>query len=132
MKYYVSIALVLFLGLSVFAQDIAMHTPKVLNAAGMLWEQDIIDLGEVEKGSLTDTRFTFTNNGTQPLVIERVKTSCGCTASDYPKEPIQPGQTASIEVSYSAKTIGSFHKSITVYSNAVEPVTTLRIKGSVK
>lgn len=132
MKYYVCIAIFLLLGAGSYAQNLALNTPKVLNGAATLWEKEQIDLGQVEKGSVTAAKFSFTNNGTQALVIERVKTSCGCTASDYPKEPIQPGQTASIEVSYSAKTIGSFHKSITVYSNSVEPVTTLHIKGNVK
>ena len=109
------------------AQDYALNSTKVLNGASIQWEQEVINLGTIEKGTTTTTKFEFTNNGTQSLVIERVRTSCGCTASEYPKQPILPGQTASILVSYNAKSVGSFDKSVTVYSNAVESTTLLRI-----
>lgn len=131
MKNLLIIGVFLISSVYASAQDYALNSAKVLNGASIVWEQNTMNLGTVEKGTTTTVKFEFTNNGNQSLVIERVKTSCGCTATEYPKKPILPGQAASILVSYNAKSIGSFHKTVLVYSNAIESTTSLRIKGTV-
>ena len=64
--------------------------------------------------------FTFTNVGDGPLVVHQVVASCGCTVPEYTQEPIMPGKTGTIQVTYSGrgKYPGHFSKSITVRSNA--------------
>ena len=43
-----------------------------------------------EKGVVSH-KFMFTNTGGKPLIINKVKASCGCTATDYTKSPVPPG-----------------------------------------
>jgi hypothetical protein len=78
--------------------------------------------------------FKFTNTGTAPLLIVRASASCGCTSPEYPKQPIRPGESGTISVTYHAKgRPGAFQKSIYVYDNsAPNHSTTLIITGYVK
>lgn len=76
--------------------------------------------------------FTFTNVGDAPLVIHQAIASCGCTVPTYTKEPINPGASGQIEVTYNGKGKfpGRFTKKITVRSNAREnSVVNLTITG---
>ncbi|RLD44529.1 MAG: hypothetical protein DRI86_07250 [Bacteroidetes bacterium] len=77
--------------------------------------------------------FEFTNTGKGDLKILKVKTSCGCTASQYTKTPIKPGKSGNIKVTYTTTNRPStFRKSITVtVNNPDQPHTVLFIKGFV-
>lgn len=88
------------------------------------------DLGQFNWQQEQRTVFTFTNTGTQPLVIVDVSTSCGCTSAEYPKAPITPGQDAKIEVVYKADRPEHFDKTITVYCNVEDSPIVLKIKGN--
>lgn len=82
-----------------------------------------------EKGKVTHV-FEFTNTGKEDLVLQDVKTSCGCTTPDWTKTPIAPGKKGKVEVTYnSTGRPGQFTKTITVTSNA--GVDRLQIKGEV-
>ncbi|GGD87648.1 hypothetical protein GCM10011312_09560 [Planktosalinus lacus] len=100
--------------------------------AKITFDEDTIDYGEIEKGSDGVRTFKFTNTGDQPLVIEDVKSTCGCTIPKKPSDPIAPGASDVIEVKYDTKRVGPIRRSISVYSNADEPIVTLKIKGTVK
>ena len=77
--------------------------------------------------------FVIKNTGDAPLVITRVVASCGCTTPQFSKEPIAPGQTSKIDVTYNpAGRPGQFVKTIAVYSNGKDGTFTLRIKGVVE
>lgn len=89
------------------------------------------DYGTITQGADGNTEFVFKNKGENPLVLSNVRASCGCTVADWPKEPIKPGKSGSIKVKYNTAIMGSFNKSITVNSNAVNSVVRLRIKGTV-
>ncbi len=76
--------------------------------------------------------FFFTNTGKSPLTLTNVKASCGCTTPDWPKQPIMPGKSSTIHVSYNpANRPGPFNKSITISSNATTPSVVLKITGNV-
>ncbi len=66
-----------------------------------------------------------------PLVVTDVKSSCGCTVPEFPKEPINPGKEGQIVVTFDAKVSGYFSKTITVLSNTSEGISILYIKGEV-
>lgn len=109
----------------------------ILNAqeqqASISWDKTVHDFGSFkeEAGNQTAT-FTFTNTGSTPLYITAVKASCGCTATDYTKEPVQPGGKGHVKATYNpANRPNKFNKSITVTSNADKPTTLLRIEGDV-
>lgn len=73
--------------------------------------------------------FTLTNTGINPLVVDDVATSCGCTSVDYSKEPVRPGDSVSLHVTYKADHPEHFDKTITVYCNAKPSPVVLRITG---
>ncbi len=104
---------------------------KELVIAKMLWAETQYDFGTIEKGSPVTHSFEFRNSGDAPLLITNVKTSCGCTVSAYPKEPIMPGDSEKIKVTYNAAKSGLFNKKVTVYSNTDATTYLLSIKGEV-
>jgi len=92
------------------------------------------DFGDIKEseGSVFHT-FTVLNNGELPLVITRVVPSCGCTTPEWSQEPIAPGKTGNIKVSYDPKNRpGPFAKTVSVYSNGKTGNYVLTIKGDVK
>ncbi|MDX2249105.1 MAG: DUF1573 domain-containing protein [Bacteroidia bacterium] len=95
------------------------------------FDEKEFDLGKIPQGIPVSHTFTFTNTGNADLRIESVQASCGCTATNYTKEPIAPGETGYITATYNAAGAGIFTKTVTVKSNAAEPNTVLRIKGEV-
>jgi len=130
-----AVIIVIFLltgGFSCFAQDSGSPAMASGDVTKVTWETNEHDFGIIEQGTPVSYDFTFTNSGSEPLIITNVKASCGCTATNYPKDPIQPGELASITATYNAKAKGIFNKSITVYTNSDESVKMLRIKGTVQ
>lgn len=89
------------------------------------------DLGKIQHQQPVEVAFEFTNNGSDPLQITEVKTSCGCTASDWPKQAVAPGEKATIKATYNAAALGAFTKTVTVFSNAEQATTVLKLKGEV-
>jgi len=120
MKKLALIALVALIGFTAQAQQ-----------AKITFKTDTIDYGTVLKGSDGVRVFEFTNTGDAPLIITDVKSSCGCTISKKPNGPIAPGESSSIEVKYDTNRVGPIRRSITVSSNATEPMVALKIKGEV-
>lgn len=95
------------------------------------WEKTTHNFGKIEQGKPVSTEFIFTNTGSIPLVISNVKGSCGCTVTDYAKEPIAPGKQGNVKATFNAVASGSFHKSIRVMANVEGGLETLFIKGEV-
>jgi len=89
------------------------------------------DFGEVKQGVPPTHAFEFTNTGTEPIVIQNVQTSCGCTSPSWTREPIAPGAKGEIKLSYNAAAMGYFHKSATVVTSGTPSPVTLHIKGTV-
>ena len=87
--------------------------------------------GTIQNGGDGNSAFTFTNKGQKPLLLSNVSASCGCTVPEWPKEPILPGKSGSIKVTYNTAIIGSFRKTITVSSNAANSTVVLTIYGNV-
>ncbi len=99
----------------------------------MTFEATTIDYGKIEKGEDPLRRFKFTNTGNEPLIISSAKGSCKCTVPTYPQEPIMPGETAYIDVTYDTQREGNFNKQVTLTTNETEFSThTLTVKGEVK
>lgn len=75
--------------------------------------------------------FYFTNTGDEPLVIQQVMTSCGCTAADFTKTPVQPGKKGSVTVTYdgAGRAAGHFKKVISIRSNAKNSMVRIYVEG---
>ena len=89
------------------------------------------DFGEIEAKTAVETVFNYKNTGDAPLVITDIKSSCGCTVPEWPRQPILPGQSDVIKVKYDTKRIGAINKSVHVYSNAKVSPISLKIKGKI-
>ena len=124
-------AIALFTGATVNAQE--TDKKGELKGAKIEFDQEVIDYGQVEYASNGEREFVIKNIGDAPLVITRVKGSCGCTVPTKPSEPILPGETGVMKVKYDTKRANQpFSKSITVTSNAVNfPTKIVKIKGKV-
>ena len=105
-------------------------TPK---QSAIKWDQEIHDFGDIPKGIPATYEFTFTNNTKETILITNVKPACGCTAANYTKTPIKPGEKGMVAATFNAATVAPFQKSVTVMTNegGVETVKTLSFKGKV-
>lgn len=91
------------------------------------------DFGTINEGDVVTTTFGFTNTGKSPLIIARALGSCGCTVPSYPTEPIAPGESGQIEVSFnSAGKPNLQQKIVTLYANTEKGKELLKIKALVK
>jgi hypothetical protein len=122
-KIFLVTVVALFSVSAVFAQN---------NGAIIKFDKTVHDYGEIFQNDNGQSVFTFTNTGSEPLILSNVRSSCGCTVPAWPKEPILPGQSAEIKVNYDTKRIGAINKQVTVLSNASENTVALSIKGNVK
>jgi hypothetical protein len=122
----------LFIVAAIFGLSASLHAQDAEKpVSGMTWKTTNIDLGKIEQGKPVTVEFEFTNPSMVPLIISSVRPNCGCTVADYPKEPVAPGKSGKIVVTYNAASSGSFTKSTMVNSNASEGNTSLIIKGEV-
>lgn len=103
---------------STFAQNISTANPTI-NCGQIAFQQPL------------KAEFILKNSGDQPLIINTVRSSCGCTTADYPKEAVAPGQSFKVSATYDAKQMGHFQKQLAVYSNAGEQPFVLTLKGVV-
>jgi hypothetical protein len=101
--------------------------------ATISFDKETHDFGTIkEEGGEVTYKFNFTNTGGDPLIINKVKASCGCTTPDWTKEPIAPGAKGFVSAKYNPKNRpNKFNKTITVTSNASTPTKVLRITGNV-
>lgn len=91
------------------------------------------DFGPINQDTENTYVFSFTNTGTEPLIIQSATGSCGCTVPDYPKEPIAPGAKGDIKVVYKpGKQKDAQAKTVTVVANTEPKQTVLRISANVK
>ena len=103
--------------------------------ADIKFDKTTMDLGKFpESNPVQKCTFTFTNTGNAPLIINQAITSCGCTVPEYTKEPVAPGKTGTINVTYNGKGKfpGFFKKTITIRTNGKTEMTRLYISGEME
>ncbi len=96
-------------------------------------EETVFDFGAIKEdgGTVTHT-FQVQNTGKAPLVMTRVVASCGCTTPEWTKEPIAPGKTGSLKITFDPENRpGPFVKTISVYSNGKTGSFIFTIRGVV-
>lgn len=62
-----------------------------------------IDFGKVKQGKVLTHAFKFVNEGDETLTIDRVRTSCGCTAVLVSKKEIPPGEEGELKVTFNTR-----------------------------
>lgn len=134
------ILLTISLTLAIAGVSFAQTAPKVAEtkapqaataSSEIAWEKTSHNFGNIPQNVPTTVEFKFKNKGKTPVIITDVKTSCGCTASDYSKEPVKPGAWGYVKATYNAAAIGPFSKTITVVTNATTQQQLLTISGTV-
>ncbi len=101
---------------------------------GIYFREREHDFGELQESMHFAThRFEFINRTPKPIIVNRVESSCGCTAPSWSSEPVMPGEKGYIEARYeTTNRPGSFDKTLTVYTNSPHsPISYLAIKGNV-
>lgn len=113
-------------------ENSATTTVDAGNLPAMKFEETEHEFGRIIQGEKVSYTFKFKNTGGSDLLISKVSTSCGCTATDYPKDPVKPGESGKIEVTYdSHNKKGYQNKTITVLANTDPNYITLFIKATV-
>lgn len=125
--------LALALGLMSFTANTSKVIAVVKNAvtSTVIWKSEQIDLGQIPQNTPKSVDFEFKNTGKTAVIITNVKAACGCTATDYTKTPVQPGETAKVTATYNAAAKGAFSKTVTVTTSAEETPKVLTFKGTV-
>lgn len=95
------------------------------------WIKTEHDFGNIVQQNPVTYEFEFTNKGQAPLVISEVEGSCGCTVTEYTKDPVIPGQKGKVKATFDAAAPGKFRKSIKVVANVEGGPEYLYIKGTV-
>lgn len=96
------------------------------------FEKDFHDFGKIIQGEKVTYAFKFKNTGKSLLLISNVSTSCGCTVTNFPKEPIKPGESGKIDVSFDSEgRRGPQNKTATVMANTQPNSTMLRIQAMI-
>jgi hypothetical protein len=113
------IFLLMVMALTVFA--VQAQTEK--KGAVIEFNEKSIDFGDITQGDKVEHTFEFTNTCDTPLVISNVAVTCGCTAPNWPKNPIAPGSKGELKVVFnSTGKMGKQNSVVRVYSNASEPI----------
>ena len=96
-------------------------------------ENEFFDFGKLTNGEVVTHKFTFTNKGTEDLIVKHVQVSCGCTTPDYTREPIPPGGQGFVTLSYnSAGFHGKVNKSATIFTNGDPSEATLHFSAEIE
>lgn len=121
----------LLLSVAVMAQE---STENRVPQSGpqITFEEEEYNFGDIHQGEKAEHVFAFENSGTEPLILSNVITTCGCTATSWPRDPIAPGGTGEIKVVFNtAGKMGTQTKVVTVLSNAVNAQAKVRMAGNV-
>ncbi len=126
MKRYLIFTLISLLSLSAgFAEG-----QEILDN-GIEFDKIIHNFGDImlDSGPVSCT-FTVSNKGSKPIVLYNVTTTCGCTDTEWTREPIRPGGKGTIKVTYSNdEGPYPFDKNITVYISDVKKPVILKLRG---
>jgi len=110
----------------------SVNTTQPEQGASIAFDKYRHDFGTIkESDGKVSAVFTFTNLSNSPLIISNVAVSCGCTVSEWTREPVAPGKHGYIKATYDpTNRISFFERSLTVYSNANPAKVTLTIQGT--
>lgn len=118
MKKLLALSAVFLMAIQLYAQE--TEKTEEVDGPQITFEVSSHDFGDIEQGEKVNYVFKFENTGIQPLILSNVLTTCGCTATSWPRDPIAPGEGGEIAVSFnSAGKMGKQNKVVTVVSNAV-------------
>jgi hypothetical protein len=129
MKKILLLACFAALGFASQAQT-AANTTTAKPAEVLQLKETSYNFGKIQQGRPVTHNFEILNTGKEPLMLDNVQASCGCTTPEWSRDAIQAGASTTIKVGYNAAAEGDFTKTITIHYNNLQ-VKTLTISGSV-
>ncbi|NPD93195.1 DUF1573 domain-containing protein [Xylanibacter muris] len=102
-----------------------------VSAQKIVVEKATADCGNVGYDMPVTAEFRLRNKGTRKLVLTDVRPGCGCTAVEYPKGEIAGGENFIVKLTYDARQLGHFDKSVRIVSNGSKEPLFLNMKGVV-
>ncbi|MFT6882823.1 MAG: hypothetical protein ACI83W_002454 [Marinoscillum sp.] len=121
---------VLCIGFGVIAQSVTEETPQ--NGPRITFSETDHDFGDITQGDQVTYTFAYENTGNEPLILSDVKTTCGCTATNWDREPLAPGAKGDIKVNFNSRgKMGMQNKIVTILSNAVNSSERVKITTNV-
>lgn len=100
-------------------------------SAELVCEDPVFDFGDRDEGETVQHLFAVKNTGTSEVLIERVRTSCGCTAASLSTNVVGAGESVEITVSLNLEgRTGPQDKKIRVYGSDSEQLLTLELNGN--
>lgn len=96
------------------------------------FDEPEFDFGRITQGERVSHSFTFTNTGSENLIISGASGSCGCTVPEWPQQPLRPGEKGKIDVIFNSEgKSGLQEKTITVVTNCEPATRILKIKAEI-
>ena len=96
------------------------------------FDKEKFDFGTVKEGEVVETTFVVTNTGKSDLIITHAQPSCGCTVPEWTKDPIAPGETGEIKISFNTSgRTNKQSKSVTLTTNTEKGREIIKISGMV-
>lgn len=97
---------------------ILLLTVAAYAKSGIKFDRLEYDFGSIQQASVVIAKFTFKNTGNSTLVIERIKTGCGCTSTLLSKKELNPGEQGSIEIAFDSEGYsGQVTRTVSVFTN---------------
>lgn len=90
------------------------------------------DFGTIRREHPVEYVFKFKNITKEVIVLQTVRTTCGCTAANWTESPIEPGAMGEVRIEYDAYMMGDFSKKIKVFFDKQKKADVLKISGSVE
>jgi len=104
----------------------------IADSAVIEFEEVNHDFGKVSEGEIVGWYFNFKNTGKTDLVIKKADASCGCTVSEFIKEPVKPGGEGYIKVWFnSSGRRGLQYKSVYIKTNSAGGTVKLSLSADV-
>ncbi|MBN4072759.1 DUF1573 domain-containing protein [Crocinitomix catalasitica] len=107
-----------------FAIIIALNSAFILtNGAEFSFLDDTVKFDNTKEGEVLFHKFEFTNSGDEPLIISGYEVACSCTTISFPKEPIAPGRSGTIKLTFDTNgKYGFQRRKIKILSNVKKEV----------
>lgn len=114
-------------------EEQALKDSKSASSTSMTFDKITHKFGKIKEDTENNASFIVTNTGKNPLIIEKVDVSCGCTTAKKPEKPIAPGKSEKIEIVFHPK-VGQLNdqkKTVTVTANTDPQIVVLNIEAFV-
>ena len=96
------------------------------------FKSKVVNFGDLKEGAQAKRAINFKNTGNKPVKISKISSTGHVEVKRYPQGKISEKANAEIVISYNTKKIGPIRRTLTIYSNAVNPIASIKIKGNVK